>query len=76
MCFEMLGKDSVMVGTYGGGLCIINLKTGKSRSITEKQGLANNSVYGILRQGDIFGFLPIGGYQALILEPILFEILE
>lgn len=54
MCFEMLGKDSVMVGTYGGGLCIINLKTGKSRSITEKQGLANNSVYGILRQGDIF----------------------
>ena len=54
MCFEMLGKDSVMVGTYGGGLCIINVETGKSRSITEKQGLANNSVYGILRQGDIF----------------------
>ncbi len=54
MCFEMLDKDSVMVGTYGGGLCVINLKTGKSRSITEKQGLANNSVYGILRQGDVF----------------------
>ena len=54
MCFEMLGNDSVMVGTYGGGLCIINLKTGESRSITEKQGLANNSVYGILRDGNNF----------------------
>lgn len=54
MCFELLSKDSVMVGTYGGGICIINLKTGKSRSITEKQGLANNSVYGILRDGDDF----------------------
>lgn len=54
MCFEMMGEDSVMVGTYGGGLCIINLKSGKSRNITEKEGLANNSVYGILRQGDNF----------------------
>ena len=54
MCFEMLGQDSVMVGTYGGGLSIINLISGKSRSITEKQGLANNSVYGILRDGNTF----------------------
>ncbi len=51
MCFEMLSDDSVMVGTYGGGLCIINIKTGKYRSITEKEGLPNNSVYGILRDG-------------------------
>jgi len=54
MCFELLSNDSVMVGTYGGGICILNIKTGKSRSITEKQGLANNSVYGILRDGNDF----------------------
>ena len=54
MCFELLGTDSVMVGTYGGGLCIIHLKTGSLRNITEKQGLANNSVYGILRDADNF----------------------
>ncbi len=54
MCFEMLNTDSAMIGTYGGGLCIINLKNNTFRSITEKQGLANNSIYGILRQGNNF----------------------
>lgn len=54
MCFEMLGKDSVMIGTYGGGLCLLNLNNGAFRNITERQGLANNAVYGILRFGEQF----------------------
>ena len=54
MCFEMLEHDSVMIGTYGGGLFIMNINTGGSRNISEKQGLANNSIYGILRYGQVF----------------------
>ena len=49
MCFEFLTPDSVILGTYGGGLFIFSLKTGGLRNITEKNGLANNSIYGILK---------------------------
>jgi len=54
MCLEVLENDSIMLGTYGNGLYIINTKTGGHRNITEKQGLSNNSVYGILRHGNTF----------------------
>jgi ligand-binding sensor domain-containing protein len=54
MCFELIENDSVMIGTYGGGLFIMNMITGGSRNITEKQGLANNSIYGILRHKNVY----------------------
>ena len=47
-------KDSLMLGTYGSGLFIININSGKFRNITEKQGLSNNSVYGILKHQNTY----------------------
>jgi len=40
-------KGRVWVGTYGGGLALFNLKTGKFKSYTTKNGLPNDVIYGI-----------------------------
>lgn len=48
MCILKSDIDSVTLGTYGGGLYIININNGNFRNITEKHGLSNNSIYGIL----------------------------
>lgn len=50
-CVECLYDDSkgrFWVGTLGGGLNLMNRKTGEFKSYLEEDGLANNSIYGIL----------------------------
>ena len=51
MSLEWLNEDTLLIGTYGGGLNIFNLRDKKFTHITEKNGLVNNAVYGILYQG-------------------------
>lgn len=43
--------DSLILGTYGSGIFIVNTTNYKYRNIGEKNGLSNNSVYGILKHG-------------------------
>lgn len=52
MSLEWINSDSLFIGTYGGGLNIFDLRSGKFTSITETDGLANNAVYGVTYQGD------------------------
>lgn len=52
MCIEPMGQDSFMIGTYGGGLNIMNRKTLTFEHITTQNGLNNNVVYGILKHKD------------------------
>lgn len=40
------------LGTYGGGIIMFDTKTKESVAYTEKQGLANNVVYGVLADDD------------------------
>lgn len=40
------------VGCYGGGLCSYHKKDGKWERFSEKDGLCNNTIYGILPEGD------------------------
>lgn len=54
MCVKKTDKDSVMLGTYGKGLFVINLVNGNYRNITEKHGLSNNSIYGILKYNNTY----------------------
>lgn len=42
------GKGSLWIGTYGGGLNRMDLKSGTFTHYTEKDGLPNNVIYGIL----------------------------
>ncbi|NUM31064.1 MAG: histidine kinase [Bacteroidetes bacterium] len=44
--------DSLILGTYGSGIFIVNTKNFKYRNISEKNGLSNNSVYGILKYNE------------------------
>ena len=41
-------SGNLWIGTGGGGLDLLNTKTGKIKSYTESNGLANNEIYGIL----------------------------
>lgn len=52
MCLEWMNKDSLLVGTYGGGLNIVSVKNKECTHVTEEDGLINNVVYGILYQGN------------------------
>lgn len=52
MALEWVGKDTLLIGTYGGGLNILNLRTLKFDHITEASGLVNNAVYGIVYDGN------------------------
>jgi ligand-binding sensor domain-containing protein len=38
----------VYVGTFGGGLNVLDIETGKFDSYTESEGLSNNTIFGIL----------------------------
>jgi ligand-binding sensor domain-containing protein len=48
MSMHALGKDTLLIGTFGGGLNILDLKTNKVSYLTENEGLPNNAIYGIL----------------------------
>ena len=52
MCMEWINEDSLLIGTYGGGLNIMDVRTKRSQHVTEKNGLVNNAVYGVLYQGN------------------------
>lgn len=52
MSLEWMNKDTLLIGTYGGGLNIMDVRTQKFKHITEKDGLINNAVYGILYEGN------------------------
>lgn len=41
-------NDWLWAGTAGKGLLVINLKTGETKNFTEKEGLPNEMIYGIL----------------------------
>lgn len=51
MCMTWLNADSLLVGTYGGGLNIFDINKKTFGHITERNGLVNNAVYGILYEG-------------------------
>lgn len=51
MCIEPIGNDSFLIGTYGGGVNLFDRKTLTFKSITTDDGLPNNIIYGILRNG-------------------------
>jgi len=52
MSLAWVNNDTLLIGTYGGGLNILDLKTQKFSSVSEKDGLVNNSVYGIIYEGN------------------------
>ena len=52
MCLEWMNEDTLLIGTYGGGLNIIDVRSKKALHINEDNGLINNAVYGIIYQGD------------------------
>lgn len=52
MCLEIINADSLLVGTYGGGLNIYDRKSGTFSFFSEDDGLANNVVYGIVYDSD------------------------
>lgn len=51
MSMEWIGSDTILIGTYGGGLNICDLRTNTFKSISESDGLVNNAVYGVLYEG-------------------------
>lgn len=48
MSLCLLNSDTLLMGTYGGGLNILNLKTGAIGSVSTREGLSNENIYGIL----------------------------
>ncbi|MFQ5631405.1 MAG: two-component regulator propeller domain-containing protein, partial [bacterium] len=53
LCFHHNAKDNVLwIGTYGGGLNKLNLTTMDFRHYTEKTGLPDDVIYGILEDGN------------------------
>ncbi|MBI5470740.1 MAG: hypothetical protein HY961_00200 [Ignavibacteriae bacterium] len=50
ICVTRAGE--LWIGTYGGGICLLNKATGRFTRVTERDGLANNFVYGILEDDD------------------------
>lgn len=52
MSLTWVNKDTLLIGTYGGGMNIFDLRTQKFTSITEVDGLINNTVYGVLYEGN------------------------
>jgi len=55
LCPDPDNLNLIWVGTYGGGLHLFDSQKGSSEIFTEKDGLINNVVYGILP--DAFGYL-------------------
>ncbi|MFT7591710.1 MAG: ligand-binding sensor domain-containing protein, partial [bacterium] len=52
MCIEQMNADSFLLGTYSGGLNIFDRKHLEFSSITTKDGLPNDVIYGILKGDD------------------------
>lgn len=51
MCIEGIGQDKFLLGTYGGGLNVFDREKMEFKSITTEDGLPNDVVYGIIREG-------------------------
>jgi ligand-binding sensor domain-containing protein len=51
MCVVPLGADTLLLGTYGGGLNILNRRSGQIHALTTANGLSNDVIYGILNDG-------------------------
>ncbi len=49
MCIERMGQDSFLIGTYSGGLNVFDRKKMTFSSVTSKDGLPNDVIYGILK---------------------------
>ncbi|MFY0644098.1 MAG: histidine kinase [Bacteroidia bacterium] len=52
MCMQWINSDTLLIGTYGGGLNILDMESKIATHITERNGLVNNAVYGILYEGN------------------------
>lgn len=52
MCILPRGLDTLFIGTFGGGINILQTKTGHFSHITESDGLPNDAIYGILNPGN------------------------
>jgi len=52
MSIVRINEDTLVIGTYGGGLNLLDTRTMKFTSITEADGLVNNVVYGLVYEGD------------------------
>ncbi len=52
MSLTWVNDDTLLIGTYGGGLSIFDLKNDLFTAVTENEGLVNNIVYGILYEGN------------------------
>jgi len=48
MCLYQNEPGSLWIGTFGGGLCRLDLNTQQFSFVQKKDGLPNNSIYGIL----------------------------
>lgn len=48
MCMRWFNQDTLLIGTYGGGLNILNMRDLSISVIDEQDGLVNNAVYGVL----------------------------
>ena len=52
MSLEWINNDTLLIGTYGGGLSIFDLKNNTFKAFSETEGLINNTVYGVLYEGN------------------------
>lgn len=52
MSLAWVNDDTLLIGTYGGGMNIYDFKQNTFSSISESDGLINNAVYGILYEGN------------------------
>ncbi len=48
MCLRELNGDTLLVGTFGGGVGILDIKSKRFSHLSESDGLPNDAVYGIL----------------------------
>ena len=48
MSIVPISKDTLALGTYGGGISLFDMNTGTALNYAEEDGLGNNSVYGII----------------------------
>lgn len=48
MSIKKLGKDTLLLGTFGGGINILDIKQNRISTFSEVNGLPNDAVYGLL----------------------------
>jgi len=61
MCLHVRNGGALWIGTYGAGLARLESSTGVFRHYTERDGLANDSIYGILEDADGFLWISTNG---------------